>query len=236
MKIKYIELESTDSTNEYIKKVDFDLSDIIVVTSKFQTTGKGSKGRSFYSPIGGLYFSIKIKSEIISNFDLITLYCAVALCNALNDSFKINAEIKWINDIYLENRKISGILCESQNFESIIIGIGVNILSDNNIPKDIENKIGFIENYSNEKFSNKAIIDKFLFNLLELYKLNKNFVVNEYKKLSYTLHKKMIVKSNNSIFEAKAVDIDDKGNLLVQKSNGEKVKLNSSSYSTEIIL
>lgn len=112
-----VTLECVDSTNEYIKSLPV----YSCVRALAQTAGRGRLGRSFISPAGGLYFSVKIPNPCLRG--LVTEAAAVAVASCIPGS-----GIKWPNDIILDGKKVCGILCasNSENMD-IIIGVGINV-------------------------------------------------------------------------------------------------------------
>ena len=146
-----IELDETTSTNEYIKDLAKSASPSgTVVTAKCQSGGKGSKGRSFNSPVGGLYLSIlwdlKVPGDELAE---LTKVSAAAVRRAIVKSFGIEPAIKPINDIYFKGKKICGILCESLTFKTStrsIIGIGINVNTDiKKLPEEVREIAGSIK-------------------------------------------------------------------------------------------
>ena len=131
-----IYLDTVDSTNNYAKKHNFPHGTLIAANG--QTAGRGRYGHNFESPAGtGLYMSLVLKPEIeISKFQMITVADAVAVCLAVEDLYKDakgRIKIKWVNDVFFNSKKITGILTEavtnieSGEIESIVTGIGVNV-------------------------------------------------------------------------------------------------------------
>lgn len=118
-----------------------------VIISEEQSVGKGRLGRVFYSPANtGIYMSIILRPNLTAmDSVLITTSASVAICNAIQKVTGIECQIKWINDIYLNNKKVGGILTEaSTNFESgtidyLILGIGLNFNKPKeSFPKELE--------------------------------------------------------------------------------------------------
>ena len=130
-----IELNETSSTNEYLKDLaKSGAPSGTVVTAKKQTGGKGSKGRSFNSPEGGLYFSVlwdlKVPGDELAE---LTKVSASVVRRTLSRICGIECEIKPVNDIYYQGKKICGILCESVSIKNVtrsVIGVGINVNSD----------------------------------------------------------------------------------------------------------
>ena len=101
-------------------------SDCIVILADRQTAGRGRRGKSFFSPDGGIYLSIILRER--ENLPY-TVCAASAVCRVLR-SYGVDAKIKWVNDVYIDGKKVCGILCErvcdTQHGNAIIVGIGIN--------------------------------------------------------------------------------------------------------------
>lgn len=147
--------DEVTSTNELLKEYAKTNHNEKIIIAGLQTAGKGRKGRNFYSPMGtGLYFSILLfPNDKLDKIVNITAMTAVATALAL-DEVVFNGEdttlIKWVNDVYINDKKISGILTEGySSFESsednyIVIGIGINLYPPtDDFPKDIKDKAGW---------------------------------------------------------------------------------------------
>lgn len=124
---------SVDSTNTEAKRLvkNGKAAPFLVVANE-QTAGRGSKGRSFYSPANtGIYMSLVVADAISPDTVKITSGAAVAVKSAAERLSGKTLRIKPINDIYLEDKKICGILCETvydgSDSASVIIGVGMNI-------------------------------------------------------------------------------------------------------------
>ncbi len=214
------------STNDFAKDIvnsnNFIHGTTIIANS--QTSGRGRFARTFFSPANtGIYFSTILKKSLpIKDVSLITLISAIAVCKAIKKLTNLNPKIKWINDIYLNGKKICGILveniCNFNNLQSkaIVSGIGINI-STKDFPKDIENKAGSIM-YKN--LSRNKLIAEILNNLFELSEdVYSKKVIEEYKNLSLVLNKEITYTKDNKIYTATAIDINDAGNLIVRDDN-----------------
>ena len=141
-KEKTVRIERFDclpSTQEYAKSKRGEGQDLLVIAAS-QTGGKGTKGRSFSSKVGGVYLT---KLSFYENFPAkeafrIMADTAVAICETLS-AFGLEPKIKWPNDIYVQDKKICGILIENVFSESCIasslVGIGLNV--SNPIPEEL---------------------------------------------------------------------------------------------------
>ena len=141
-KRKFEYFDVIDSTNLYLKN---NVSDSMpVAVSDSQTMGRGRLGRSFYSH-GGIYFSVPYKFTSDEKYlSFLTLSAGLAVRQAIKNVTGLCAFIKWPNDIYLNNRKICGILVEtlvSGSDVTAVVGIGINT-DTSDFPDDINNKAG----------------------------------------------------------------------------------------------
>ncbi len=228
----------TDSTNkqakELIAKNAFENGTTLVADE--QTDGKGRFGKSFFSPKGtGIYFSTIIKAPIkLQNISLVTIISALSVCKAIAKLTKSKPQIKWINDIYVNGKKVCGILTETiSNFETqiadaVIVGIGIN-LKTKFFPNELKDKAGFV---TTENVCRNFFIAEILNNLFSLVKdISNKKVIEEYKRLSFVLNKKIKYLSKDTIITARAVDINERGNLVVKDSGGKISALESGEVS-----
>jgi len=128
--------ESLESTNITAKEMALSGAESgTVVIANYQTAGKGRYGKSFHSPPDhGLYMTIILHASELSfsTPTLVTALAAVSVCEAIEKISDKTAQIKWVNDILINERKVCGILTESVSMvdnpgvQRIIIGIGVN--------------------------------------------------------------------------------------------------------------
>lgn len=147
--------QELDSTNTVLKRmtVNGEAEGNAVVISDYQTGGKGRLGRSFFSPRGtGLYLSILLhpQGSAVKNL-MLTAQAAAAVYRAVEKTAGIALDIKWVNDLYLNGKKVCGILSEGQtSFETgqvdfVIVGIGINLYEpEDGFPPEIQGKAGSI--------------------------------------------------------------------------------------------
>ncbi|MCQ2590577.1 MAG: biotin--[acetyl-CoA-carboxylase] ligase [Treponema sp.] len=251
--------EVIDSTNTYAKKLisqagslktpdgqftdaGLKLQNKIIVTES-QTAGKGRLGRTFVSPAKtGIYISmIIIPEKPITDPALLTTSAAVAVCRVLKKIYNINPQIKWINDIFANGKKLCGILTEGfTNFEtrtidSAVIGIGINVKENPYLPDDVKAIATSIQTLGIEKINRcqlAAMIGGETLNILQEDSLK---VMAEYKALSCLIDKEVtvfpIIGDQNSAYTATVMDIDENASLIVKTGTGEIKKLNSGEVS-----
>lgn len=224
----FTEIESTNETAKKICKEGKGRSTVVVADS--QTGGKGRLGRHFFSPKRtGVYFSAVYElNGNERNIDLISSVAGLAVRDSLYNMFGIEAKIKWPNDILVDSKKICGILCEIINEKNkpkfVVIGIGVNV-EKTEFPDALEYTATSVGNaYSGEieLDHNEIVID--IVNNLDRYMLRSNLftsednhdIINRLKANSATLDRMVRVITADSEYDAKAVDIDCNGGLVVK--------------------
>ena len=244
---KDIEIEivkEIDSTNDELKRQAINgQGEIKLLVAESQTKGKGTKGRSFFSPADtGCYMSFLLRpSYSAEECSLLTTAAATATAlsiemvtgNLQGTSGKKN-QIKWVNDIYLDRKKVAGILTEASfrkdgsGLEYAIVGIGVNINPPNDgFPADIENIATSITSDESLYIKN-ALIAQIANGFVYFYKyLDKKLFLTEYKKRLFFLGEEIAVTQGDETYQATAVDVDSMCHLIVRTANGEEKTLHS---------
>lgn len=217
-----------DSTNELAKELlaDKKAKEGLVIVAGKQTAGKGRLGRIWESPAGGLWFSIILSPKLpLHELPLLSLVFAVAVASALDEFLNTRCGIKWPNDIFVNDKKIGGILLEVSgqvdNIDSVIAGIGINI----NISRDIWSNdtrdiaISLLE-VTNQIIPNNIILPVVLSHLEKYYTLfiNNGFIDirEEFKNRCVHLNRKVTVKQVNKGLTGINTDIDDQGNMVLK--------------------
>ncbi len=206
--------DTLPSTNDYCETREFGEDTAII--AREQTGGKGTKGRSFSSPRGGVYFSLvryyPCKAE--NSFSLMIASC-MAVVKTL-ELYGVSAGVKWPNDVFLNGKKICGILIknsfEGENVKKSITGIGVNV--NNDIPKDLADIAINLKSVVGE-----VDIDEFYKRLIE--NLYADYSVDEYRSRNIVLGKEITVIKNGESRKAVAEDIAADGSLVLK--GGERL-------------
>ena len=202
--------------------------------STSQTMGRGRFQRPYYSPDrGGIYMSLHLKPNL-SYLDLpaYTLLTAAAIYKAVKNLSLIDLDIKWVNDLYLNQKKIAGILTEAiTSIETglvtdVIIGVGINF-SIADFPKNLQGKAGSLFSENSPITRNELIAEIWKC----FYETEADELLYLYKKRSIVLGKEISFKKDQEIFTGKACDISDQGQLQIELATGEKIWLNSGEVS-----
>lgn len=235
-KYNVIVLGTTDSTNKQAKIMALDgAPNGSVIVADEQTAGKGRRNRSFYSPKGsGVYFSIILRPEFdYAECQKIVPMAAVAVSRAIKKVCDVDVDIKWVNDIYLNGKKIVGISTESTGEvngskpESLIVGIGINV-STEIFPAEISEKAGSL----GVKVNRNKLVAECINEFFLLYPgITSGSFIKEYRQKCFVLGKKVIVLGDNP-FEAIAVDMTDSCELVVE-CNGVRTILNTEEVSVK---
>nr|WP_297707129.1 biotin--[acetyl-CoA-carboxylase] ligase [uncultured Butyrivibrio sp.] len=169
--------DSLDSTSDKAKELAMKGGDHgTVVVAVTQTGGRGRKDHTFYSPEGGLYMSIILKPELLQSTDskAVTAFVGAAVISAIKELTGIETYIDGINDLYVDGKKICGILLESgSEFDSntlqwIVAGIGINFDSDiSNFPEDIKERASSLFDTGKATIAKNALIAKIIEKILD---------------------------------------------------------------------
>lgn len=225
--VKVFVFDTVTSTNDVAKKLCKENEKCILVVADGQTNGRGRQGKSFFSPSGsGLYFSMVFSTDSPAfEFTGVTCAVAVACARAIEKLCSLNVKIKWVNDIYIENKKVCGILVQSVSengiVKKLIVGVGINI-STVDFPdeiKDIAVSLG-------KKIDRNILAAEIANNISELIFDDPEKYIGEYKEKSNVIGKDITYFKDNIPHTAQAVDIDKKGGLVVLE-NGNKITLTS---------
>lgn len=216
-----------DSTNNEAKRLAADgLCEPALLVAEKQTAGKGRLGRSFYSPAQtGLYMSVLLHPNApASEWIAITSAAAVAVCLAIEELTLLKPEIKWVNDIYIEGRKVCGILTEavsdmtSGRMLSVIVGIGVNIATAS-FPDEIADRASSLYTDKQPPFSRDQLAATIANKLCTLAdSLEGGEWLALYRNRSYLDGKAIRYSENGVSHDAVAVGIDQQGGLIVEEA------------------
>lgn len=221
--------DETSSTMEIAK----DLArkgcpDFTVVIAGRQKKGRGRLKRVWISDDGGLYFTLVLRPKLpIVLSARVSFLASLTLARVLQQWCKIDAKVKWPNDILVQERKISGMLteleAESDQVNFINIGIGINV---NNDPSSSGPQASSIKKILGESVSRKELLARFL-DELETRMQNKDLggVVSEWKQYSLTLNRRVRIVTNRETSEGLAIDVDDNGALILELDDGTVKKI-----------
>ncbi len=210
------------------------------IIAKKQTKGVGRSERCFFSPEStGIYFSLLLKPELEARQSvIITTMAAAAVCKTIEEVTGKSPRIKWVNDIFLDGKKICGILTqgsfsmETNMTEYIILGIGMNIYAPKGgFPDNIAGTAGYLLPHEVYDIKNRLVAG-ILDNFWDMYKsMDPVQIAQQYRHYSCVIGRRITVHSAGSEIPAKVLDINEKCNLIVQFDDGSTKILSSGEIS-----
>ncbi|MCM8801673.1 MAG: biotin--[acetyl-CoA-carboxylase] ligase, partial [Candidatus Omnitrophica bacterium] len=192
-----------------------------------QTKGRGRLGRTWSSPkYKGIYMSLILKPKIPPyQASLLTLVSAVAVAEAIENLTGLSVQIKWPNDILINQKKLGGILtelnAEMDQIHFAVIGIGINV---NNDKKNLIAGATSLREQKKERINRVELLKEILFRLEENYLLWKDkgssAIIKKWHLYDITLGKRIKIFLHKGTLEGQALDIDLDGSLLVRDDTG----------------
>ena len=238
----YDELTSTNLT---AKELFADgASKPFLVVARRQRGGRGRMGRSFFSPDGGLYMSLLLPYEMEADMSLrITTAAAVAVSRAIDSFVGDRARIKWVNDVYLDGRKVCGILTEGGftadgRLSHAVLGIGVNLVPpESGFPEDIKDRAGAVfERIEND--CDCKLCAMIVNNFMELFDsgLDSSHYIDEYRRRSIVIGRRVDVMRvhDGEAVPADVLAINDDFGLCVRYGDGRCDTLSSGDVSLRL--
>ena len=243
--------KSVDSTNNVAKKIALDgMFENQVILAETQTSGRGRNGRQFYSPRGsGLYLSFLLRSELKpEQAILVTSAAALAVTQSIEKFITDEKiQIKWVNDLFLNGKKICGILTEaSSNWESgridhIILGIGINVSEGpDGFPKELQGIAGAIYKRGEAPLLRNRLAAEVISQVLEMMNaLEQNdamahSVIEEVRRRSLVLGNAVDIQGFGKLKRGLAIDLDERGFLVVEDAEGKRHTLSSGEISLQV--
>lgn len=228
------EVSSTNTVARFLSM--HNIEDGSVIISEKQTAARGRSGKSWESPLGGVWLSIVLNPHVEhSKLPLITLATGVAVAKTLEKIGVENPEIKWPNDIMINGKKVCGILTEAiakfNTIESVIIGVGIDANLDlDQFPEDLKEGTTTLEKELGRKGNENLLIKIFLEEFEEISELfdheGYEAILKEWRKRSYSIGKIVEVREPfNQNYDAYVLGISKEGALVVEKIDGTLAKV-----------
>lgn len=212
-----------------------EISEGTLIVAERQSAGKGRLGREWFSPVGGIWFSVILYPQLSPSYiSRITLMTAVAVVKSIKICTQIKSQIKWPNDILINEKKVCGILTEMSAeldiINWVVVGIGINVnIEHREFPEDIQENTISLKETSGKEISRVKLAQTFLQEFEKYYEILKrrefSFILKEWKLYSHTLGKKIRVDIGERIITGEAVDINEEGSLILKKEDGELLEI-----------
>ena len=223
------EIPSTNTALKEMAAQDTSIGTTLIAAR--QTGGRGRLGRQFHSPEGGLYLS-----TLIAPTDTATCCAAVAAARAIESLCDAKIDIKWVNDLYLNGRKVAGILAEGVfspdgALTAVVLGIGINV-GEMTFPDELQS---IATSLGNEGFalSREDVAAAFLNGLTQTLCADAS-VMDEYRRRNLVPGRQVTVMRGNETYLATAETITDAGHLTVRDTDGHTHELSSGEVSIRL--
>ena len=221
--VYYPEVDSTmDTAKELARK---DCPHFTVVVAGRQTRGRGRLRRQWRSDDGGLYFTTVLRPDIpLAMSSRLNFLASLTLARVMREMFRIEAAVKWPNDILVKGRKMSGMLseleAETDRILFINIGMGVNV--NNDIPA-AETAATSLKALVGREISKISLLESFLSEFEGRLKMaDYENIIAEWKKYSVTIGKRVKIATHREVSEGLAVDVAPDGALVLELADGTR--------------
>lgn len=228
------EVMSTNTVAKFFAENE-DSNGLVIISEK-QTNAKGRSGKPWESPLGGIWLSIILTPSITQNkIPIITLATGVAVEKTFERMGIENAEIKWPNDVLIEDKKVCGILTEAiakfNTIEHVIVGVGIDLNIDvEKLPEELQEGTTSIKSITEKEFDENEVIRIFLEEFEKIYKviLDENYeaILKEWRRHSYSIGKEVEIRTPFAkSYDAYVVGVDSEGILIVERADGTLEKV-----------
>ena len=233
------------STNTVMKEQYIGQKHGFVLLAEEQTGGRGRLGRTFASPADtGIYLTILLHPTLpLSHLSFVTISAALAVVRAIEQTAGFTPQIKWVNDVLMNGRKLCGILTEatiegeSGTVSSLVVGIGINLRPNPAWSEDVKAVAGAISDFAappRRAALAAAVLNHFeaVYTLLEQGREAE--LLDRYRERLCCIGKPITVVSPAGRYEAECVGLDENAHLLVKAADGQVTALSSGEISIRL--
>lgn len=232
---KVVVLETVDSTNDYAKQ-HLDTHGEVVIADE-QTAGRGRLGRTWLSPQGkGLWMTcVLILEQSLESLQVVTLAAGLAVAQALKElGVKGSISLRWPNDVFLNRKKVCGILTESQLrgalASKIEVGFGLNVSqTEDDFPSDLRKPATALQLEEEIEFNRNelaaTILSKFELQIRAIFSGNTNQMIAQWKEYSDQIESLVEVAATEKTFTGKLIDLRDSGAAVVRQDDGTVLEI-----------
>lgn len=237
----YEEMDSTNSQLRRMADADSGITSGITAITDNQVQGKGRRGRSWQAPAGvNIAMSFLLKPDYSPDVaSMLTIIAALAVCEGTDKTIRDwglasdECQIKWPNDVIINKKKYCGILTE-MNVESdyigyVIVGIGLNVNTES-FPEEIEDKATSLYMQLGKKVQRAEIVNNVLCAFEKYHDIfekeqNLSFILDEYNRRLVSMDKAVRVLDPKGEYSGVSKGINELGELIVEKDNGETINV-----------
>lgn len=227
--------EKIDSTNRVAKELALQGAAAgTVIQARQQDAGRGQHGRSFASPPGGLYFTLLLEPDLqTEQLSLVTLATGLACLEVIAASFALSLRIKWPNDLYLDGKKLAGILCENlfitekgKSQAKVLVGIGINVNSTaQDFPPELRGMVTSIYEHRQQQTDLQALLARLIAAIRDkvmLLRHNQTMVLEQWQDHDYLQGRPLIYNSPTLNLHGTGVGLDMAGRYCFIDEQGRQ--------------
>lgn len=226
--------ESTGSTMDLARtEAEGDVREGAIVLADEQTAGRGRQGRSWISPPGVNLYVTLILRPALDHLRYLSIIAPLAVCHAIEETTGLVARIKWPNDVLIDDKKVCGVLAESEIEDEAVryalVGIGVNVNVDVAPYSEIRELATSLRTELQREVSREEVLAAVLNHFEKLYQaVRRGEVVSVgWKKRLSTLGKLIQVQSAGHTEEGVVVDADSDGALILRRDDGSHIRIDA---------
>ena len=232
-------LPEIDSTNNLAKEhAKNNAQEGLVIIAESQTGGRGRMGRFWHSPPEtGIYLSILLKPNLKPDqLSFITLLAGVSAISTINEFSHQRGNLKWPNDILINDKKVCGLLCEMTQERgdsfSVVIGIGINVNQvPEQFPEGLKKTATSLRIVNGSPMNRLTVIRSLLTTLDREYQFflteGGHSVIKKWRLNTDLFGKKVAVKRGSATITGTAMNLDESGRLVLRRDNGHDEVIDS---------
>jgi BirA family biotin operon repressor/biotin-[acetyl-CoA-carboxylase] ligase len=218
--------EDVTSTNDVAKKLAEDgATDGTVVVAGKQSAGRGRYGRSWFSPAGSISMTVILRPDHEVATRVASAVGTVAACGAIELNTPLSPKIVWPNDVFVNGRKVAGVLAEASSY--VLIGIGMNVnVKAREFPKELRKTATSLSEELGKKIEPSKLLGSIFLELDSLYTTiavgETSVLEAEWRSHSATLGRQVVVSENGSSYEGRAIDVSVEEGLVMETAEGAR--------------
>ncbi|MDR2646655.1 MAG: biotin--[acetyl-CoA-carboxylase] ligase [Oscillospiraceae bacterium] len=202
-------------------------TDLRLIAAERQTAGRGRGGKTFFSPVGGLYFSLFLACDLSDDTLALTPRVALGVSRVMA-RHGVSLGIKWVNDLFRDGKKVGGILTQVVDTKRYVVGVGMNLFPACAFPEELRGIAGYCADSPHELPAVQQLIGEIARAILEIVCESDNLaLLDEYRNRLVVLGNHVTYTQDNRQLEARVIDITADGGLVVEDANGRCATLRS---------
>ncbi|MCM0583245.1 biotin--[acetyl-CoA-carboxylase] ligase [Weissella diestrammenae] len=223
--IDLLHFETVSSTNAYAKKMvqTKQLQRPLAILTDTQTAGYGRQQRAFYSPRDkGIYLTLVLPITMIKDVNpgRITTNLAVIAVQTIEKVWQIQLQIKWVNDLYLGEHKVGGILAEVEK-NHLVVGIGLNIVATD-YPDELQQRVRSLNRPDEFIMQREAFTHQVISRWVAQLQAPADYLP-QYHQLSNLIHRQIVLLVNQQIIAGYVLGFDNQGGIIVKNNRQEQI-------------